>query len=507
MLPTDRSSHISEKTTLLTLITLVVFAAAVSHIFFLYEGIRLDEAQSLWQTSQSPREIIKILSDNVHVPAYHLTLHVWQSVLEPTVVNGRILSLLFFLLTIPALYKLGEIAYNRATGLFATTLFTISPFMNWFGNEVRMYTLFALLTTLSHYFYLRLWRKQPVWVWACYTLIAIIGIYTHYFFSFVLLVQAVYFFFNQKQFHSGAFLSFLASALVVVLAFSPWLLYVFMGVDGGVGSQPFLVTPTPVNLFNVFSHFFFGFQPDPINSMIVSLWPLIALAGFFALRNQRSTSPVTSYLLVGFILPVAIVFLVSILITPIFLSRYMVLAVMPIFLFVAWIVINYARPLSTTVQIALVFLMISTLTIQAYHPETPVRENYREAVADINKEVTARDMVVLSASFSVYPFDYYYKGHAGVYMIPPWERYRGQELPPFSEEDMNLVMRQSAPWHERIWLLLSYDQGYQEEVKRYFDNNFTEIYRKEYSPGLELYVYEVPDWYDDSPQVEAQVVN
>ncbi|MEX0930377.1 MAG: glycosyltransferase family 39 protein [Candidatus Paceibacterota bacterium] len=509
-MPNHSPSHsqtVSERGVLVILVALVLFSASVSVLFFLNEGIRLDEAQSLWQTSQSPEEILKMLSDNVHVPGYHLTLHVWQSVLTPTVTTGRALSLLFFLLTIPALYKLGEYAYSRVTGLFAATLFAISPFMNWFGNEIRMYTLFALLTTLSHYFYLKLWHKQPAWVWLCYTAIAVVGIYTHYFFAFVLFAQAVYFFFNRQQFHSRALQTFGASALVVALLFLPWILFVFTGADGGVGSQPFLLSPTPVNLFNAFSHFFFGFQPDTINTLIVSLWPLIALAGFLALHEQRSASPVTTYLLIGFVLPVTIAFVVSILITPIFLSRYLVLAVMPIFLFVSWIVMNYPRTLSGIVQIALVLLMLTTLTVEAFHPQTPVRENFREAVADINREATERDMIVLSAPFTVYPFDYYYTGNSGVYTIPPWNRYRGEALPSFSEEDMDALMRQNAPWRDRVWLLVSFDQGYQDKVEHYFDNSFTQIDHRVYSPGLELYVYEVPDWYDDDRATEVATEN
>jgi len=477
------------------LIVLLVFATSISMFLFMDQSVRLDEAQSLWQSSHDPEALLAMLSNNVHVPLYHLTLHFWQAVFGSAVEINRILSLLFYLFLIPTTYKLGEVAYNRSVGLFAAILVTISPFMNWFGSEVRMYTLFTFLTTANHLLFIMLWQRQPARIWIAYTVVSIIGIYTHYFFVFVFLTQIIFYLTHMRYFARGVFYKFLNAGIIVLLSFLPWLLYLVSGPQT-IGATPELNAPTPINLFNAFANYLFGFQTDFVNTLLVSLWPLLALAGFLAVRKQRYTSPATTYFILGFLLPITITFAISVIVTPVFLSRYLIFTVVPIFLFISWILYTYPRILAPVIQIGLVLLMLTTLTVQAVSPETPTKENFRGASTYIENNATGRDMVVLSAAFIVYPFDYYYDGRASVHLIPPWNRYQGEQLPAFSADTMNEYMRTTAPHHNKIYLLLGYDQGYEEELLRYFDNHFRQINTQTFSPDLTLLTYKVPTWYN-----------
>src|SRR4051812_20738531 len=141
---------------------LMAFVLIASY-FFLPQSLRLDEAQSLWQTSRSPAQILTIVAQDVHVPLYHELLRVWRLTVGDSVMLARALSLLFYLLALPTLYALGTYAYNRRVALFATALFALSPFMQWYGSEVRMYTLFTFLAIANHFFFLRLFRERVGW--------------------------------------------------------------------------------------------------------------------------------------------------------------------------------------------------------------------------------------------------------------------------------------------------------------------------------------------------------
>jgi mannosyltransferase len=46
-------------------------------------------------------------------------------------------------------------------------------------------------------------------------------------------------------------------------------------------------------------------------------------------------------------------------------------------------------------------------------------------------------------------------------------------------------------YHENVWLVLSYDQGYQKDIKSYFDNHYQQIGLMSFSPGLAVYGYKV----------------
>src|SRR6185369_6215357 len=94
---------------------LVLVATAtvfVSLSFFLGASLRLDEAQSLWQVSRSVSGIFTIVAGDVHVPLYHVLLHYWLLLFGDTIGAARLLSLTFFVLSIPAFYLLGKRAYS-----------------------------------------------------------------------------------------------------------------------------------------------------------------------------------------------------------------------------------------------------------------------------------------------------------------------------------------------------------------------------------------------------------
>jgi len=42
-----------------------------------------------------------------------------------------------------------------------------------------------------------------------------------------------------------------------------------------------------------------------------------------------------------------------------------------------------------------------------------------------------------------------------------------------------------------MWLLLSYDQGYQDRIRTYMDTHFQKIDTVEFSSGLTLYEYKM----------------
>lgn len=463
---------------------------ALSYFFFMGQSLRLDESQSLWQTSRNVLDIFTIVAGDVHVPLYHLLLHFWIVYFGDTVPVARTMSLVFYLLSIPALYMLGRRAYNRTIGLFATFLFSISPFMNWYGNEIRMYTLFTLFVILNQYFFIRIFKDNEIneQVWVGYIVTAVGGVFSHYFFFLVLASQTAFYFMRRDLFAAGSLKRFAFAALIVVGAFAPWAWYVFHLGQAGF-SEPLLAVPTSVDVFNTFSQFLFGFQNDNLNTFFLSLWPITVIFGLFTLRRSRKHSPETEYFLTTILVSFAIAFCGSFIIAPVFVSRYLIFTVPSLYLLLASLFSNYSLPFARIARYSLAALMVLTLAIEIASPTTPVKENYAEASSYLNAHATAQDVIVLSAPFTVYPVQYYYRGEAPISTLPIWNQYAYGAIPAFSESTLPAQVSQLTSNSQNVFLLLSYNQGYESTIKNYFDTHYQRIYQQNFSPDLNLYVY------------------
>ena len=463
-------------------------ASLIALYLILNQGLRLDEAQTLWQSSHTLSGVIHTVALDVHVPLYHVIVHFWMFFFGNSVETVRLLSLLFFVLTIPVVYLIARFLLSRKWALLATVLFSFSPFMDWYAGEARMYTLLVLLASLNQYFFLKILKRKKGWIG--YGLTAVIGAYSHYFFLFTLLAEGIYFLVKRKQFAPKTFRRFVVVAVLVIAALSPWLYYV-RSLGSASGTRPLLPTPSSVDFSNVYSQFLFGFQTDYVNTILLSSWPIVMLLALVAVRRTKKVSPEAGFIATMAALPVILAFVISLVITPFFLSRYMVSCVAPLLILIVWLFSQYKSGFARAASIALILITILGSVQQIRSPETPVKENYKEAVAYINENVVPQDLVVISAPFTIYPVEYYYTGSAQIQTLPKWDRTSAGAIPAFDESKLPEDVANYNKDHRYIYLLLSHDQGYEETIEQYYLKNFKQISSRSYSDDLTLYVYQV----------------
>lgn len=466
-----------------------------SRLAFAGKSIRLDEAQSLWQTNRSYGALLDVVAEDVHVPLYHLVLRTWRLLLGPDIQTARQLSLVFLLASIPVFYLVARKLLSTAWALFAVVVFSSSPFLQWYGNEARMYTMLVLVTLLSQYFFLRIVRAEkatPAWIG--YAAVAVVGAYVHYFFLFVLVTQGLFLLGLWRRAPRGSVLRLVGVAVLVAAALTPWLAH-FLSSGAAGATRPNLVLPSSVDYSNVYSQFLFGFQSDGINRFVSSAWPLLVLAALASVRVGVRLGRTTAYLLAAAFVPVLMAFLVSHLVTPFFLSRYMVAALPALILLVIRFISTLSRPVARVLAVVLLTTTVVGTVVQATNPDTPVDENYRAAARTIEENARPQDLVVLSSPFTVYPFDYYYDGSARVTTLPVWDR-QGR-IPAFDPARLPEDVDSFIEGHQYVHLLLSYDQGYEEEVFQHFEGRFERTASYELSPDLRLLVYRVG--YSEAP--------
>jgi uncharacterized membrane protein len=389
------------------------------------------------------------------------------------------------------MYVVGKLGYNKRIGLYSTLIFTLSPFMNWYGNEIRMYSLFVFICLANQYFFIKLFKyKEDKTAWAGFALTAAFGIYTHYFFFLILATDALFYFLNRKLFSKDALKKFIIIASGLFLLILPWIVYVLI-LGKATNAEPNLILPTTVNLFNTFSQFLFGFQTDHLNTILVSLWPITILLGFFALRKNQRVTPSTFYFISCFLIPNAIAFFVSFVFEPIYLTRYLIFTMPSMYFLLSWLFSRYRPWLGDLCRIILIITMLLTMIYEAVNVATPVKEDYRDVSNYLTFNANTTDVIVVSAPFTIYPISYYYKGPVNVQTLPIWDQNESGSIPAFSQDEMLKDVTTLTANHENVWLLLSYDQGYQTEIENYFNNHFEQLQKISFSPGMTLYEYKL----------------
>lgn len=138
---------------------------------------------------------------DVHPPAYQLILWGWYKLFGYTTYSGRVLSVLFGVLLVPAIYALGRELFSREVGLLASFLAAVNYFLVVYSQETRPYALLALLTVLSFLFFTKLIRNKDRSALIYYAVSSSLLINVHYFGFLPILVQVPIFLYYI--FHSG----------------------------------------------------------------------------------------------------------------------------------------------------------------------------------------------------------------------------------------------------------------------------------------------------------------
>jgi uncharacterized membrane protein len=484
-----------------TIVILLVLGSTIFNtIVLLPQSIRLDESQSIWVSTKSIDGILKVNAQDVQVPLYSIILHYWIQIFGTDITVARIPSLMFFALTLPVLFILISVVSDEPTAILGMTLFALSPFILWYSQEARTYSLITLLACLNHLYFLRFFNSRGDKAKFGYFATALLGIYSHYFFGFLLVSQGLYvmaYFIKRlwqkkavRKAHWSFFIKYILILFMFITCFIPWILFVIR-LGSAENTQPLIPKPTAFNLIQVYINFLLGFQSQAIQSLAVSLWPLFLMILFFLFTRKLSIrlAKIDYFVLTTFF-PVILVYLLS-LYKPIFLSRYLIIVTPSLFVLLAWILRNFEAKLISGISISMLLLMLFSLNYQDKSELNPVKEDYRDVASTISNLVTPQDIVVLSAPFTTYPVEYYYRGKARIDTIPSWNRYVKGSIPKFTTVSLAQQIGGYSTIYNRMFLVLSYDQGYQNEIIDYMDHHYQLMAKHRYPSNINVRVYQL----------------
>jgi 4-amino-4-deoxy-L-arabinose transferase-like glycosyltransferase len=333
----------------LALACIVAVAASLDLHNLGSQSFWLDEAISDAIANSHGMAFVKLAFERESNTAfYYLTLHGWLKLVHSSDFNIRLLSTVFAVATVPALYLLAAKLFDPQIGLVAAILLAVNPLFLSYAQEARSYALTMFLALLSWSFFIESCRDPKLLNLASYISTTTLVIYSHNMAMLILPAQGATVFFLQRK--TNAALVRVASALcstcVLVLPLFPIAVHFYQGsanwVAAGIGP------PGLHSLREVAVSFAGAIAPPRIRQRLLealfAAGLIMYLERFVTAIRNRSTE-LGSYALVvsAFGLPIALLMGVS-QVFPMFIVRY-VLICLPFFLLMVaagWV--RYCQP-------------------------------------------------------------------------------------------------------------------------------------------------------------------
>lgn len=179
--------HLDPATAALTILGFVVASYGLGR-----KSLWVDEAASVNHARLGLSGLWKVISGgDPNMGLYYLLLHFWVRVFGFSEAATRSMSVVLAGLAVPAMVLLGRRLFGHTAGLAAGLLLALSPCFVQYEQTARSYALVVLLVLLSSYLFVAELDKPSGRTRAAYVLVSAAAVYTHYFAALVVLVHAV----------------------------------------------------------------------------------------------------------------------------------------------------------------------------------------------------------------------------------------------------------------------------------------------------------------------------
>jgi mannosyltransferase len=165
----------------LTLLLLLAAGTVLRFLFLIRKPFWFDECFSVEVARVSGSNFLHLLWwREANMSLYYVLLRIWLQ-FGHSEFFIRSLSVLIAAATIPAIYWLGRLLYDRRVALIAAALFAFNAYSVRYAQEARSYALFLLLATLSSGFLIAFVREPARHNHRGYVLVSILAVYAHFY--------------------------------------------------------------------------------------------------------------------------------------------------------------------------------------------------------------------------------------------------------------------------------------------------------------------------------------
>ena len=386
------------------LLGLILLAAAVRFGTLGAKGFWGDEVSTVDLVHRSLGHMLTGIGNLESTPPlYYLVSWLWVKVFPSTEVGIRAVPAICGVALVPVAYWVGrELASARAATI-AAGLVAVNPFLVWYSQEARSYSLLTLLSAIALLLTLRALRRPNRRLYAGWAIASALALATHYFAAFLLLPEAVILVrsaTNRRVPALAVGFVALAGALLLPLALQQQA----HGHADWISKAPVLgrLAVTPLD-------FLVGFDLTAAAVPVAGLAIVAALVGLTGLawpkRSGEGAGPGLMAMLLA--ATVALPMGLSLLGLDYLDPRNLIVAVVPALTLLA---IGFAAPsrprLGGAAAIGLCVTSLAVVALTAWEPKYH-SEDWRAAASDLGPPRVDRVVIATPGSFARKPLEFY----------------------------------------------------------------------------------------------------
>jgi uncharacterized membrane protein len=407
----------------LPIVLILLLAVFVRFVGVSDESIWLDEGVSISASRMSMPDIVNWTASDIHPPFYYLALKCW-TIFGQSEFVFRSFSAMFGVLTVLAVYYVCLNLFDKRVGLAASLLLAVNPVNVYYSQGARMFSLMAFLVLVSCYAFWKCLSAPRIRFLIVYVVSSVIMLYTHYFGVLVVGFQGLYFaalfLLNRNLIKDKRAVA--GSLIIVFLLFAPWLPALFGTVFNPQVGMEWMPKPDLFLLRDCYFGMMGGFAPDVRG--ISDFWGLLLIPVFFilvglvtAFRKPFSARAFFS----AFALFPFVVFVISLIVTPILLLRQVSIFIPELVMVMAFGILFVVSKISLKSQVlgrvcavVVVCVLVGMNLVSVYQSyAVDTKEDWRSVALDASN-VSEEVPIIMPVWYVRIPFEYYYTGKAVV---------------------------------------------------------------------------------------------
>lgn len=449
-------------------------------------------------------------------PAYYLLFHFWIKVLGTEEVSTRAFSVIAGLIAIFLLFLIGSKLFGKDVGLISAFLMAISEYQIYYSQQARFYSYFELTVLLSFLFFILALEKKQFIYFFLYALANALMMYAHTHGTFIIIAQSIYLIIYWRKYRH-VFLPWLTTQFIFVILVSPYFYPLIFGaggvesaVDKNIGGIPLPSTSDPIRsiyrfmfsargerswammalnysiaaIFLLVSMWVYSIKNTNINSLLISLSNTWSETKQFLVLHASKVI----FLICWLGLPIILPFILSFLLTPIYLDRYVISASPAFYLILAIVMVNIRKIIPTWAMICALIIMIFPSLF--YYYSRDVHEQWQQVANYVQENSMGNDVIVFAPNQGIgieeKTFNWYYHGNLDSYGLK-------SDL-----VDSNLVsknIKQFITTYDRMWVIIrgnpNGSSGFYESF--FLDPTHTDfiLVSKNNFVGISVYLFEI----------------
>jgi uncharacterized membrane protein len=416
----------------------IILLGAVLRLYGLgSESLWLDEATTARRAGMSYTELFSDSGSGTQLPLYFWISKFWCDRAGTSEFALRFPAALFGILVILMVYHLGRKLFTQAAGVWGAFFTAINPYLIHYSQEARPYTLMALLAMVSWYYMLHLFRDVRIKDMVGFILSTTAILYTHPLGFLILLTHAFGLLIYRRipEYRTARRnLRPLVSAMGVTLIL--YLPLVFRMIDqlsaklSGHGSAVWIPEPGILELFSTAIEYFM-YPWLGVVALIIA-----TLAAVFRSTSDRKAWPSMLFCISVWICFVAVPWLLSVTITPLFVTRYTIPFLPLLLIVLGWAIAGFEMLPRRIIVVLL--LILTVLPLYDYFTKLD-KTPWREGGAYLSGKLRSGDVLIWDPGWNNQLGDYYFETPGGVENLYV---YKDTPLAPSLSEA------------ERIWLIV-----------------------------------------------------